>query len=112
LHLNREAWGEDPLALNPFRFATKPKMQNSKAYRPFGGGNTLCPGRFVAKRSMAFAVALLVNRFDLELSPKIESNGALPPFPKMDTTKPSPGASLPCEGDDIVMLLKNRNMAT
>jgi cytochrome P450 len=108
LHLNRDAWGPDPLALDPFRFETSPKMQNSKAYRPFGGGNTLCPGRFVAKRSMGFAVALLVNRFDVSIDPNQTKNGALPPFPRIDTTKPSPGASLPHDGDDVVLILQKR----
>ncbi|KAH7136043.1 cytochrome P450 [Dendryphion nanum] len=112
LHLNRDAWGADPLALDPFRFAANPKMQNSKAYRPFGGGNTLCPGRFIAKRSMCFAVALLVNKFDLEIDPESRKNGILPPFPKIDTTKPSPGASLPHEGDDVILVLKKRALAS
>lgn len=112
--MNRDVWGAEPSTIVPFRFADNAKLQNSKSYRPFGGGNTLCPGRFVAKRSMGYAVALLVSRYDVSMVPEQMRNGgkrtdtSLPPFPRLDTTKPSPGASLPHEGEDVVLLLGKR----
>jgi cytochrome P450 len=112
--MNRDVWGADPLLMDPFRFANNTKLQNSKSYRPFGGGHTLCPGRFVAKRSMGYAVALLVSRYDISMVNEQMRHGekgsykSSPPFPRLDTTKPSPGASLPHEGDDVVLMLKKR----
>jgi cytochrome P450 len=112
--MNHDVWGTNPLLMEPFRFADNAKLQSSTSYRPFGGGNTLCPGRFVAKRSMGFAIALLVGRYDITIDTEQMRNGgrktheSLPPFPRLDTTKPSPGASLPHEGDDIFIVLKKR----
>ncbi|KAF2818683.1 cytochrome P450 [Ophiobolus disseminans] len=114
LHMNRDVWGADPMLLEPFRFANNTKLLNSKSYRPFGGGPTLCPGRFVAKRSIGFAVALLVGRYDISVDADRMRNGGkkthgdLPLFPRLDTTKPSPGASLPHEGDGVVLVLRKR----
>jgi len=35
-------------------------------YLPFGGGVTICPGRFFAKQEVMLTVAILVSRFDVE----------------------------------------------
>ncbi|PVH94312.1 cytochrome P450 [Periconia macrospinosa] len=114
LHLNRAVWGQDPLQMEPYRFEENAKLQNSISYRPFGGGNTLCPGRFVAKRSIAYAIALMVLRYNMEIdlertkSGGIKTHKDLPPFPRLDTTKPSPGVGLPHVDDDIFLSLKKR----
>jgi len=98
--------------MDPLRFETNPKLINSKSYRPFGGGHTLCPGRFFARRSISFAVALLISRFDMSVKlgdgGEDKKNGvfSVPSFPKMDTMKPSPGASLPYKGQDAIVILK------
>ncbi|KAF2190000.1 cytochrome P450 [Zopfia rhizophila CBS 207.26] len=113
LHLNRDVWGQDPCSIKPERFVINTKLINSKSYRPFGGGHTLCPGRFLARRSVSFAVALLVGRFNISVDTERKENGeqkkagdSVLSFPKMDTTKPSPGASLPHEGDDVIVFLR------
>lgn len=114
LHTNRNVWGVEPMVMQPLRFADNPKLQSSKSYRPFGGGHTLCPGRFLAKRAMGFAIALLLCRYDVSIISERTRNGGkwtgegLPPFPRSDTTKPSPGVSLPHEGDDVVLSLWDR----
>jgi cytochrome P450 len=38
---------------------------------PFGGGKNMCPGRFMAKGIMAFTMALLATKLDIEL--KVDS---------------------------------------
>lgn len=70
MHSDPSAWGADVREFQPRRFlkqqeTTKEFKQNMTAYRPFGGGASLCPGRhFVAFETMAL-VALMVLRFDI-----------------------------------------------
>ncbi|KAK5997452.1 Cytochrome P450 monooxygenase calL-like protein [Cladobotryum mycophilum] len=113
LHQNRSVWGEDPLTLAPARFVDEPKLSSSKSYRPFGGGHTLCPGRFFAKRAMGYAIAAMVTRFELSLDVEmtrkaVGGDGKSARFPRMDSTKPSPGASLPHKGEDVFLVLKEK----
>jgi hypothetical protein len=112
--MNHDVWGVHLLRVDPFRFVNNAKLQTSKSYRPFGGGHTLCPGRFLAKRSMGFAVALLLSRYDISMVPERMRNGGkrihkdLPAFPRINSTKPTPEASLPHEGEDVALFLKER----
>jgi hypothetical protein len=103
--------------MNPYRFAEDPKLYSSKSYRPFGGGNTLCPGRFLAKRTIAYAITALITKFDISIDVQRTrqaigggGRGSTQPvrFPRIDHTKPSPGASLPAKGEDVFLLLAPR----
>lgn len=76
MHADPSVWGTDAKDFNPRRFfkqgGAKPNMS---AYRPFGGGASLCPGRhFVALEIMAL-VACMVLRFDME---PVTGNWAIP----------------------------------
>ena len=70
MHSDSTAWGEDVTAFQPRRFlkqknSSSTYKKNLTAYRPFGGGASLCPGRhFVTLETMALA-ACMVSRFDL-----------------------------------------------
>lgn len=70
MHSDPSAWGADVRDFRPRRFmkqqeAAKEFKQNLTAYRPFGGGASLCPGRhFVTFETMAL-VAFMVLRFDI-----------------------------------------------
>lgn len=64
-------------------------------FRPFGGGATLCPGRFLAKREVLTCVALAVGRFDLALA------DPLAPFPRIEGRVP---CLKPIDGDDVTLL--------
>ncbi len=33
---------------------------------PYGGGTTICPGRFFAKQEILLTIGLLVSKFDIE----------------------------------------------
>lgn len=69
-HQDRTVWGEDVDVFSHNRFvggqggSKGGRRLNPVAFRGFGGGSTLCPGRhFAATEIMAFA-ALFVLRFD------------------------------------------------
>ena len=70
MHNDSAAWGEDVTEFQPRRFLKQKDSgstyrKNLTAYRPFGGGASLCPGRhFVTLETMAL-VACMVSRFDL-----------------------------------------------
>jgi cytochrome P450 len=73
LHTNPTLWGPDVEAFNPRRFMTKDGDSVHAiraAYRPFGGGATLCPGRHFAFVEVTAVVAAIVGGF--EVKPEIE----------------------------------------
>ncbi|KAF2704074.1 cytochrome P450 [Pleomassaria siparia CBS 279.74] len=115
LHRNKAVWGSHPLQVESDRFLTKPKLLSSKSYRPFGGGSTLCPGRNMARRAISFAVAAMVNKYDINIDVEktnkamgIRGNRKDAVFPSINHSKPSPGASLPFRDDDVFIVLKER----
>lgn len=67
-HNSEAAWGADADKFYHKRFLQKSrgKGYNPVAFRAFGGGSTLCPGRhFIATEILAFA-ALVTLRFDFK----------------------------------------------
>jgi cytochrome P450 len=72
IHADGSIWGSDVAEFNPRRFLKeeKPKTQNGKrpspiAFRAFGGGATLCPGRHFATNEILTIVTMFVMRFDM-----------------------------------------------
>ncbi|KAL9017256.1 MAG: hypothetical protein Q9185_005421 [Variospora sp. 1 TL-2023] len=74
LHRDRGAWGEDASDFRPDRFLQPSaddvgkgiRQASALAFRPFGGGTSLCPGRHVATLETMALAAIMVLRFDLE----------------------------------------------
>lgn len=72
-HTDTNAWGDDATQFNHKRFVpSKPapgekpaKKPNRVAFRAFGGGHVLCPGRHFASTEILSLAALLVLQFDL-----------------------------------------------
>lgn len=71
MHNDVAAWGEHVQKFQPRRFLKQSFMSkggfkpNLTAYRPFGGGTSMCPGRhFVTLETMALAACML-STFDL-----------------------------------------------
>lgn len=58
-------WGPDAKEFNPKRFMGKSDVK-AGANRTWGGGQTLCPGRFFATTEITSSVAMMVARFDLQ----------------------------------------------
>lgn len=74
LHADRTVWGDDSGVFRPSRFL-KPGDHNEgggdlkptpSAFRPFGGGASMCPGRHLAMLETLTVAAYMVLQFDLE----------------------------------------------
>ncbi|KAJ4392035.1 hypothetical protein N0V93_005656 [Gnomoniopsis smithogilvyi] len=66
-HTDTSAWGEDAGVFDHMRFVREPgrKRPNRVAFRAFGGGHILCPGRHFASTEIMALAALLVLQFDV-----------------------------------------------
>ncbi|EOD47382.1 putative cytochrome p450 protein [Neofusicoccum parvum UCRNP2] len=64
-HTDRRLWGAAVGDFDPARFADRKPAQPG-AFRPFGGGNTLCPGRHLAAAEITGVAVMMALRFDLE----------------------------------------------
>ncbi|SPQ20747.1 b4576777-2013-4262-b571-3b18ab8788b6 [Thermothielavioides terrestris] len=75
-HTDAAAWGDDARAFDHLRFARKkqpgpgpdlgrPRPNNRVAFRAFGGGHVLCPGRHFAATEILSLAALLALQFDV-----------------------------------------------
>lgn len=98
-HFAEDLWGSSVDSFVPDRFLheisqgkgvdeKKTKHPGVKGVRPFGGGNTLCPGRFFASNEVLSYVATVLWKFELEI-PEGES------MAKVDTATPTVGTYLP-----------------
>ena len=110
IHFDPIAWGKDINSFDAKRFlgpwGERLKSGNT-SFRPFGGGSTHCPGRFLAWREVAVFVACLIWRFDIELA-HAESE-----FPVLDERKPSGGMMGPVKGSkgEVILKIKSREIS-
>lgn len=65
-HSNPAVWGDDVAEFNHLRFVKDRKKRNPAAFRGFGGGVTLCPGRHFATSEILLLAALLMLRFEVQ----------------------------------------------
>ncbi|KAL8721478.1 MAG: hypothetical protein Q9225_001857 [Loekoesia sp. 1 TL-2023] len=74
LHADRAVWGDDIGVFRPSRFL-KPSenhdssgdlKQTPSAFRPFGGGTSMCPGRHLVTMGTMAVAAYMILQFDLE----------------------------------------------
>ncbi|KAM7195224.1 putative cytochrome p450 protein [Naviculisporaceae sp. PSN 640] len=67
MHADERIWGGDAGVFNPGRFLSSSSGNvHPAAFRAFGGGKTLCPGRHFATNEILAFVAMIVLTFDLE----------------------------------------------
>ena len=88
LHTRKEDWGNDPLTWDPDRFLDPELIEKRHAhsYHPFGFGVRSCVGQFFAIWEARTALALMLNKFKLEVPESYVFEPALglgaAPFPK------------------------------
>ncbi|KZF26779.1 cytochrome P450 [Xylona heveae TC161] len=104
LHLNAGIFGEDANEFDLNRFLKNPKLSHNPSFRPYGGGQTMCPGRFMAKQEVFAMMAMLANRYDIE----VKSASPSQKFPRLDELKPGIGIMGPVEGEDLILRLRRR----
>lgn len=98
-HTDRSIWGDDVHKFNHMRFVRQPgvKRTNPVAFRGFGGGTTLCPGRHFASTEILMFSALVILRFDLH---PVDDKWVTP-----QTTKSPFVNALPVPDEDISVVL-------
>ncbi|KAF7879662.1 uncharacterized protein EAF02_007832 [Botrytis sinoallii] len=102
LHLDGQAWGPSARDFDPERFLKDKSLIRSQNFRPFGGGHTLCPGRFIAKKSVYTIVALIFSRYDVTLV----TDAATQKFPRIDDATAGIGTMAPMPGEDVKLVIK------
>lgn len=71
LHSDSSLWGPDTREFNPRRFmkgesrGMKSRRAPAAAFRAFGGGSTLCPGRHFATNEVLAVASMFIMRYDM-----------------------------------------------
>ncbi|KAF2849144.1 cytochrome P450 [Plenodomus tracheiphilus IPT5] len=100
--MDEAVFGDKPEEFRHERFLEKPARAKDPSFRPFGGGLTYCPGRFMAQHEIFMVVALLFGKLGVSLPEGVQA------FPKMETKKPCLGMMGPAKGHDLhVNVCKN-----
>jgi cytochrome P450 len=68
IHSDPTIWGSNVDQFDPNRFLTGQQQVHPAAFRAFGGGKTLCPGRHFAMNEILSLVAMIVLYFDMDPS--------------------------------------------
>ncbi|CAG8959243.1 hypothetical protein HYFRA_00012601 [Hymenoscyphus fraxineus] len=100
LHFDEQIFGENPYKFKPERWQ-KENLSRSPSWRPFGAGQTMCSGRFLARFSVTTFVATLLQRFEIELVGN-------PPLPEADEGRPVLGIMSIKKGHDFKVRLSPR----
>lgn len=104
LHFDDRVFGGSVAEFRPERFSEKANLTKSSNWRPFGGGNTMCPGRHIAKRSVLLFITMLLHRFDIEM----DGHQAIP---DAEEGKPVLGIMSIKDGQDLRVRLQKRKNA-
>lgn len=102
LHFDQSVFGKDVSEFKSERFIKQPSLTRHASWRPFGGGATQCPGRFVAEQAAVVFVAMVLKRFDITLAPSKQ------PFPLPEEGNPVLGLMDPRKGYDLQVRLSAR----
>jgi len=137
LHYNASVFGANAETFDAGRFLHNKDLKRNPSFKPFGGGTTYCPGRFLARREVLTFVAALIHRFDVSLSTSSSSSSSssfssspsnsdrissaekgwasstIPGpgrqrFPRINTKKISLALMDPMVGDDVLVDVRRR----
>ena len=104
LHFDEDVFGKGSEYCDPDRFLRNKELSRHPSYKPFGGGATMCPGRFVARQETFVFIAMLLHRFEPSLAP-----GTLD-FPRFELETPTTGIISPKSGDDVVVTVNEKRV--
>ncbi|KAL8721245.1 MAG: hypothetical protein Q9225_002022 [Loekoesia sp. 1 TL-2023] len=104
IHTDESVFGNVVDNFDPDRFLRDKTLANHPSYKPFGGGVTMCPGRFIARQEVYMFVTLILHRFDSQLADK---NQAMPRF---ELGAPASGVFDPKDGDDVHVVITNNRL--
>ncbi|KAL8705274.1 MAG: hypothetical protein Q9201_001605 [Fulgogasparrea decipioides] len=107
LLFSTEVFGPTASQFDFSRFMNDKSLVRKSHFRTYGGGTSLCTGRFLGKREVLTFVAYALWRYDTTVvGPGEEVLGVKgKAFPRVDEAKPSLGVSKQIEGDDIIVKL-------
>lgn len=107
LLFSNEAFGATAREIDFTRFMNDKSLVRKSHFRTYGGGTSLCTGRFLGKREVLSFVAYALWRYDTTVvGPGEEVLGVSgKAFPRLDEAKPSLGVSKQIEGDNLVVKL-------
>ncbi|KAL9613036.1 MAG: hypothetical protein Q9167_002382 [Letrouitia subvulpina] len=108
LHFNEDSFGINAARFDSERFLKKNDLSKRGDFRPFGGGTTLCPGRFIAKREVFAFIALVLSRYNINILAKKSSGGRGIRLPQPQEGKPTMGILSPRAGDDLEISVQQR----
>ena len=110
LHYDQSVWGDDVSTFDPERFLRSKELARGPSFKPFGGGQHLCPGRFLAKQAIFAFVALALSRFDVCLDGDGggDDGSFKQAFPHPGNLKPGLATLGPREGDDVFVCCRLR----
>ena len=100
LHFDQDVFGTGSDQCDPDRFFRNNELPRHPSYKPFGGGVTMCPGRFVARQETSVFIAMLLHLFE----PKLPAGNY--EFPGFELETPTTGIVSPRSGDDVIVTLK------
>ncbi|KAI1654485.1 cytochrome P450 [Daldinia decipiens] len=67
VHMSEAAWGPAAKIVDPTRFLKeRPHGVLASSHRTFGGGNSLCPGRYFAMNEIMSVLIIMVLKYDIE----------------------------------------------
>ncbi|KAG9235358.1 cytochrome P450 [Amylocarpus encephaloides] len=84
-----------------------PKSTQAGTFFPFGGGTSMCPGRFFAKQEILSGVAIMIAKFEIEFVENVHHDGTPSKRgPDADINNAGSGALLP--DSDLKVRLRRR----
>lgn len=106
LHFSEDAFGGTADQFDPERFYRDKTLSRCSSYRPFEGGSTYCPGRFIARQEVLIFVAIVLERYNIQLVTPDKQSKAV--FPRVEERKPCLGVMGPVKGDDLRFKITQR----
>lgn len=109
MHSQEESYGPQAASFDPYRFIQNSNLSNRADFRPFGGGISYCPGRFVAKQECLGFVAILLHRFELQVVDLHDGKRLAQRVPDLDHGTPYMGIVGPANSGDLIVSIRQRN---